>query len=129
MKKILIVDFLSQNRQRLISLLKMITNEQLIVIEADNGADAFTIATNQSPDLMITEVTLPQVNGFQLCREISTNQLTVNIPIITYTSLDDEFTAYWSRRDSPNVRDFIGKKNSNDDLLLTSIKNILFNFI
>jgi twitching motility two-component system response regulator PilH len=122
MKTILIVEF--HNRTREI-LMRAIQSDHLTVITTDNGADALAIINNQPPNLIITEIILPKINGFQLCRQLASNELMVNIPIIILTSFDDEFTAYWSRRGCPNVKDFIPKNNSNIGRLLEAINSLI----
>jgi len=61
------------------------------VKEASNGKDALRFAEEQ-PDLILLDVNLPDINGFDVCRMIKNNPLTSHIPVlhISATYLDDE---------------------------------------
>jgi two-component system OmpR family response regulator len=57
------------------------------VIEATNGAEALTLFKSKSPDLMVLDILMPEMDGTDVCREI---RKISNIPIIFLTSLDEE---------------------------------------
>jgi DNA-binding response OmpR family regulator len=58
------------------------------VLKAGTGEEALKIAIHDSPDLMILDVMLPGINGFDVCREL--RQKSVGIPIIMLTAKSDE---------------------------------------
>lgn len=122
MKTILIVQFQQTNREILTT---AIESDHVAVICTDNGEDALAIIKKQPPDLIITDIMLPKINGFEVCRQLAANPLTVNIPVIIYTSLDEQINAYWARRGCPNVKDFITRTNRNIDHLLEAINRFL----
>ncbi len=62
-----------------------ITNYQ--VIEAENGIEGWTIALKTIPDIIICDVMMPDVDGFELCRKIRKDERTSHIPIILVTAL------------------------------------------
>lgn len=89
--KILIVDDKSENIYLLESLFKGIGYD---TISANNGAEALKLLLKQKPDLIISDILMPVMDGFTFCRECKKNQSFKKIPFVfytaTYTSLKDE---------------------------------------
>ncbi|MBD1844618.1 response regulator [Cyanobacteria bacterium FACHB-63] len=63
------------------------------VVVANNGLDAILAIQNYPPDLVITDVVMPQMNGYELCRWIKTYYQ--NIPVIFCSAKGEEFDRYW----------------------------------
>lgn len=59
------------------------------IIEAVNGKEAFEKAHREQPDLIITDVMMPEMNGFELCRKLRSTLQTGSIPIIMLTAKSD----------------------------------------
>ena len=57
------------------------------VITAGDGQIAVTQATRENPDLIVLDIGLPEMDGFEVCRRI---RLTSDVPIIFLTARDDE---------------------------------------
>lgn len=57
------------------------------VITASNGKLGLELALNNKPDLVISDVIMPEMNGYELCREIKNNKDTARIPVILLTEL------------------------------------------
>jgi len=93
--RILIADDIEQNRDLLESLLRGHGHE---VAMADNGADALARAREQVPDLVISDILMPVMDGFTLCAEWRADPALGKIPFIfytaTYTDPRDERLAY-----------------------------------
>ena len=53
---------------------------------AENGAKALTAIYNQTPDLIISDIMMPRMDGFALCRNIKSDEVTKHIPFIFYTA-------------------------------------------
>ncbi|MCB9341331.1 MAG: response regulator [Lewinellaceae bacterium] len=56
------------------------------VAEASNGEEGFQTAVELLPDLVISDVMMPAKNGYELCDELKTNELTAHVPIILLTA-------------------------------------------
>lgn len=90
-------EFLHKNKLILLvedtlDLRKAIKNEldkNYTVIEASNGKEGLLIALSKSPDLIITDVMMPEMNGKELCNLLKTNFKTSHIPVIMLTALVD----------------------------------------
>ena len=84
-KKILVVDdqpgnvFLLQDR---------LNREGFEVITAYDGTSGIKVAREQNPDLILLDIMMPGIDGFEVCREISSNNYTNHIPIILVTALN-----------------------------------------
>ena len=84
---ILVVDDMPANIQILASLL----GEQYIVKAARSGEKALAIARSENPpDLILLDVVMPGMDGYQVCRQLKAEPDTANIPVIFVTSLSDE---------------------------------------
>jgi two-component system cell cycle response regulator DivK len=119
-KRILVVEDQEDNRQILRDLLSS-TGYQMV--EAENGEDAVTMAAAEQPDLILMDIQLPLVDGYEATRRIKANALLKAIPVIAVTSYalsgDDEKAfeagcdAYIPKPYSPRallakIREYIG---------------------
>ena len=87
-KDILIVDDTADNLRILSSIL---TKEGYKVRKALNWKMAFTACKTQLPDLIILDIMMPDVDGYEICRRFKLNSKTNDIPIIFISALDDIF--------------------------------------
>ncbi len=86
MSRVLIVDDNSDNRQ----LLSDISDAMgLEILQAANGIDALQLAQSQLPDLILLDVSMPGMNGFEVCSLLKSNERTAQIPVILLTALND----------------------------------------
>jgi len=111
-KKILIVDDSPTERHVLNDLL---TKSGYEVVASDNGEDAILKAKLLKPDLILMDVVMPGLNGFQATRAISRDPDTRTIPIILCTSKSQETDKIWGLRQG--ARDYVVKPVDRDELL------------
>ena len=111
-RKILIVDDSPTVRHVLND---MLTKAGYEVVACDNGDDAITKAKQIRPDLILMDVVMPGLNGFQATRAISRDPETKSIPIIMCTSKSQETDKIWGLRQG--ARDYIIKPFDRDELI------------
>ncbi|OUL35123.1 two-component system response regulator [Nostoc sp. T09] len=84
--KILVVDDHAASRMTAVALLGM---EGYEVIEADSGSMAVNLVTEKQPDLILLDVMMPGMDGFEVCQILKQNEHTRLIPVIFITALND----------------------------------------
>jgi len=82
-KRILVVEDQEDNRQILRDLL---ANAGFEMIEAEDGEQAIELAASQRPDLILMDIQLPLVDGYEATRRLKADPNLMNIPIIVVTS-------------------------------------------
>jgi two-component system cell cycle response regulator len=65
------------------------------VVLARDGIEAIKKAWQESPDLVVSDVVMPRLNGYQVCRLLRDDHATARIPVILLTSLDQRQDAFW----------------------------------
>jgi twitching motility two-component system response regulator PilH len=95
MNTVLIVDDSHTMRQMLIELLH---KGNLQVVEAINGLEAKEKIQAKAPDLVITDLIMPQMNGYELCRWIKNDPSTQSIPVLICSTKSEEFDRYWGMK-------------------------------
>jgi len=111
-KKILIVDDSPTERHVLNS---MLSKAGYVVFACGSGEEAIAKTKQIMPDLILMDVVMPGLNGFQATRAISRDADTKNIPIVLCTSKSLETDKIWGMRQG--ARDYIVKPVSKDELL------------
>jgi two-component system cell cycle response regulator DivK len=82
-KRILVVEDQEDNRQILRDLL---TNAGYEIIEAENGEEGLAVAAREQPDLILMDIQLPLLDGYEVTRRIKADPALRAIPIIAVTS-------------------------------------------
>lgn len=95
MALILIVD---DSPSQILNQKKILEKHGHQVITAENGQTGISMAKERNPDLILMDVVMPDLNGFQATREISKNESTAHIPIIIVTTKDKETDMMWAKR-------------------------------
>ena len=65
------------------------------VVVAKDGIEGITMAYQTFPDIIVSDIIMPEINGYQLCRVLKNDNLTKRIPIILLTSLDEKIDRFW----------------------------------
>ena len=95
MAKILVVD---DSPTQLTNLVKIVQGEGHEVITATNGMEGIEKAREEKPDLILMDVVMPELNGFQATRKITRDPATEQIPVILVTTKDQETDKVWGMR-------------------------------
>lgn len=77
------------------------------VITAEDGEQAVEFTQNKQPDLVLMDVVMPKLNGFQATRRLSKNPDTAHIPVIIVSSKDQETDRLWGMRQG--AKGYLGK--------------------
>lgn len=84
--KILIVDDVEFNREILKDWMSELNFD---IIEAEDGEIALSMVNDEHPDLILLDIMMPKMNGFEVCRILKENPSTKDIPIIFLSALSD----------------------------------------
>lgn len=95
MSRILIVDDSPTETYRMTTILNKSGYD---VLTASGGEEGIAIAKKELPDLVLMDVVMPGINGFQATRQIAKNPSTSHIPIIIVTTKDQETDRMWGKR-------------------------------
>ena len=111
-KKILVVDDSPTERAYMQN---MLVKKGYQVILAESGEDGIAKAKSEQPDLVLMDVVMPGLNGFQATRTISREEDTKHIPVIICTTKSQETDKIWGMRQG--ARDYDMKPINEEDLL------------
>ena len=111
-KKILIVDDSPTERHYLSEIL---VKGGFDVLTSDSGEDALVKARTLHPDLILMDVVMPGMNGFQATRAITRDASTKDIPVLICTTKAQETDRIWGLRQG--ARDYMVKPVQSDALL------------
>ena len=111
--KILIVDDVMSN----VLLLKvLLTNEKFAIATAINGRQALEQVEKENPDLVLLDVMMPDMSGFEVAQHLKSNPNTADIPIIFLTALNS--TADIVKGFQVGANDFISKPFNKEELII-----------
>ena len=111
-KKILVVDDSPTERHVLVDLL---TKNGYQVITAESGEEGVEKAKKELPDLVLMDVVMPGLNGYQATRTLTREESTKDIPIIVCTSKGQETDKIWGLRQG--ALDYLVKPINGDEFL------------
>lgn len=83
---VLIVDDIETNRLVLEEIIKDMGCRPIL---AESGEQAFEMAKECSPELILSDISMPGMDGYELCRKLKKNQATTNIPVVFISAFDD----------------------------------------
>ena len=112
MANILIVD---DSPTELHVLKTMLEKNGFFVSSATCGEEGVEKAKVEQPDMILMDVVMPGMNGFQAAREITSNPETSNIPIIIVSTKDQETDRMWGLRQG--AKDYITKPAKEKELI------------
>jgi twitching motility two-component system response regulator PilH len=95
MARILIVD---DSPSQLMGIRRIVEKLGHEVLTAEDGAAGVEVAKREIPDLILMDVVMPNLNGFQATRTISREPTTKHIPIVLVTTKDQDTDRVWGMR-------------------------------
>lgn len=117
--RVLVVDDILPNVKLLEAKL---SSEYYDVITASNGKEALEKAAKESPDLILLDVMMPEMDGFEVCRRVKADPVTAHIPVVMVTALTD--TEDKVRGLEAGADDFLSKP-INDTALLARVRSLV----
>ena len=93
----------------------MLVKNGYTVSSASSAEEGITKAKSDKPDLILMDVVMPGMNGFQAARQISNDPETKNIPIIIVSTKDQETDKMWGMRQG--AKDYVTKPAKEKDLI------------
>lgn len=119
MARILIVD---DSETQVASMVQTLKNEGHEVMMVTDGESGVKYAKLQKPDLVLMDIVMPGLNGFQATRQITHDPLTKHIPVVLITTKNQETDRVWGTRQGAKA--YLVKPVP-DDLLVETINEYL----
>lgn len=110
---VLIVD---DSRTQLYGMEKMLQSVGIKTITAENGKQGILMARHKKPDLILMDIVMPEINGFQATRYLTRQPDTKHIPIIIISGSDQESDKAWGLK--LGAKDYMQKPVKKDKLLV-----------
>jgi twitching motility two-component system response regulator PilH len=77
---------------------EILIRQGLTVVQASDGFEAKEKILASCPDLVIMDVVMPRMNGYELCRWVKAEPLSANVPVIICTTKSEEFDRHWAMK-------------------------------
>jgi two-component system, chemotaxis family, response regulator PixH len=112
MVKVLIVEDTPSEMQLMTLYLK---DNGYQVVSANNAKDGLELVITEKPDVVITDVVMEGMNGFEFCRVLKKNPDTEKIPVIACTSRSQNLDKMWGKKQGVDV--YVTKPYSQEDII------------
>ncbi len=119
MSKVLVVEDSLAQRQMISDLLK---GSGLNVTVASDGVEALEQIQQISPDLVVLDIVMPRMNGYEVCRRLKADPKTQDVPVVMCSSKGEEFDRYWGMKQGADA--YIAKPFQPTELIGT-VKQLL----
>jgi twitching motility two-component system response regulator PilH len=119
MSMVLVVDDSTMAREMLVIELKRFGFQ---VLTAVDGLDAVERLKASIPAIVITDLIMPRMNGYELCRHIKNNPSTKQVPVIMCSTKAEEFDRYWGMKQGADA--YITKPYQPQDMI-NAVKYLL----
>ncbi|MBV8886899.1 MAG: response regulator [Chroococcidiopsidaceae cyanobacterium CP_BM_RX_35] len=95
MSTILVVEDSPTQREIISDILK---GTGLTVAVANDGVEAMERIQLSCPDIVVMDIVMPKMNGYELCRRLKTNPETKNVMVVMCSTKGEEFDRYWGMK-------------------------------
>ncbi len=120
-KKVLIIDDSTEDVKAVFNIFK---ESGVNILHSSDAFSALNLIYKEVPDLVILDILMPDLGGYELCRMIKSDEYAKEIPIVMYSRLDKNIDKFWAYRSGANA--FVNKGELTSELLnvcLETIKN------
>ena len=122
-KKVLVVD----DEIHIVHVVSIkLRNNGFQVIPAENGKEAFTLACEEKPDIIVTDFQMPGMTGLELVQKLRQNEVTKDIPVIMLTARS--FAVEDEQKQDLQISQCLSKPFSPSELL-RSIEDVLYHVV
>ncbi|MBE9064311.1 response regulator transcription factor [cf. Phormidesmis sp. LEGE 11477] len=94
----------------------------LKVTVASDGIEALQLLQHRLPDLVLLDIVMPKMNGYEVCRRIKSNSATHGLPVVMCSAKGEEFDRYWGMKQGADA--YIAKPFQPTELVGT-VKQLL----
>ncbi|MCU0566922.1 MAG: response regulator [Oculatellaceae cyanobacterium Prado106] len=119
MTTVLVVEDSVTQREMITDLLK---GSGLTVAIAGDGVEALEKIQGSRPDLVVLDIVMPRMNGYEVCRRLKADPSTQNVPVVMCSSKGEEFDRYWGMKQGADA--YIAKPFQPTELVGT-VKQLL----
>lgn len=98
-------------------LMSCLQQSGITVFMAQSGEEAIAAVARQKPDVIILDVVLPGCSGFEVCRELKTNDQTSDIPILMCSTKSGEIDKFWGMKQGADA--YLSKPIDQDEFVRT----------
>ncbi len=119
MARVLIID---DSPTETYKLTNMLEKNGHVVLTAPNGEEGVALAKLELPDLVLMDIVMPGLNGFQATRQLSKAAETTHIPVIIVTTKDQQTDRVWGMRQG--ARAYLAKP-IDPDILMSEMAKVL----
>ncbi len=100
MNEILVVEDNLSQREMIADLLK---NNGMSVTVVGDGIEALKQIGKSKPDLVVLDIVMPNMNGYELCRRLKNDLKTKDVPIVMCSSKGEDFDRFWGLRNGADA--------------------------
>lgn len=119
MARVLIIDDSPTETYKLTTMLE---KHGHVVLTADTGEAGVALAQKERPDVVLMDIVMPGLNGFQATRQLSKLPETAHIPVIIVTTKDQQTDRVWGMRQG--AKDYLAKPIE-ADVLMSAIAQVM----
>lgn len=111
-KKVLIVDDSATDLQKL---QKIVEDAGYLAITATSGEDGMAKAKSEHPDAVLLDIIMDDMNGFQVCRAITADDATKDIPVVLVSSKNEKTDKVWAQEQG--AKGYVTKPYTSEQIL------------
>jgi twitching motility two-component system response regulator PilH len=119
MSTVIVVDDSISLRSMIAKLLKQ---SGMKVLEASDGVEGLEKILSNPPDLVVLDIVMPRMNGYEVCRRLKSDKKTQGLPVVMCSSKSEEFDRYWGMKQGADA--YIAKPFHPQELIGT-VKQLL----
>lgn len=115
--KILVVDDVTTDR---LHLQEILADAGYQVVTASSGREALQMASTENPDLIFLDIVMEDMDGYQACRKLTTNERTKHIPVVIVSANNQKVDRLWAQKQG--ARAYVTKPYTSEDIASQILK-------